>query len=314
VVRDALARLPGRATMTIAEALQDASPSVKPALLSVLGRRPSVGQQDYIVKALEDSDASVRLAALGALSSMGDERAMPAVLAFFGGVRDERERAAAESAAVAIARSIADADRRTGRVAQALGSATDISAKASLLRVLGRLGGAEALAALRAAVKDPSPQVQDAGVRGLANWAELEPEAVADLAEIARSSGNSTHQVLALRAYVRLAGSAGLSSADRVGMYANAIQLARRPDEVKLALAGLSEMREPAAVAAVAPLLDDPKVANEAASAVVRIVREMTAADAAASRGVLERAAAVAKDERVKRDATRMLERMKAGQ
>ncbi|OHB82007.1 MAG: hypothetical protein A2W31_05300 [Planctomycetes bacterium RBG_16_64_10] len=74
--------------------------------------------------------------------------------------------------------------------------------RAALLPALGRLGGSEALAVVRAAMNDPDGAIRDAAVRALSNW----PAAtVADqLMQLAREADQQPHRVWALRGLARV--------------------------------------------------------------------------------------------------------------
>ena len=61
---------------------------------------------------------------------------------------------------------------------------------ASILRVLGIVGGKNAIAAVRSSMKDGTGEVRDAAVRALASWKT--PDAAPDLLEFARTTGDST--------------------------------------------------------------------------------------------------------------------------
>jgi HEAT repeat protein len=221
--------------------------------------------------------------------------------------KDDADREAAEQAIVGLARMNRDVDARGLPVAAALPSASDMSNRAALLRVLGRLGGTSALPAIRDALKNTDPQVRDAGVRALANWPAADETALGDLRELAQSAENNTHRVLALRAYLRLAGQRQLSADKRLAMYRDGLALAKSAEDRRLALAGLADLGDIRALPLVAPLLEDSGVQQEAAAAVVRVTRDVKAPNPEA-REVLKKTLAVARDERVRREARSRLQ------
>ena len=81
-----------------------------------------------------------------------------------------------------------------------------------------------------------------------------------------------------------------------------------RGDEKKLVIAGLSDLNHADGLALVSGELDNPDVSAEAASAAVKLARDIKAPNDAA-KAVMVKVAAIAKDEKVKRDAEKMVEK-----
>ena len=87
-----------------------------------------------------------------------------------------------------------------------------------------------------------------------------------------RGSQKQTEQVLALRGYIRLAGlSRKRPEAQTLRMLKSAVDAAKRPEEKRLAIAGLAGVRSVESLKLVAPFLDDPALQAEAAVAAVKI-------------------------------------------
>ena len=111
---------------------------------------------------------------------------------------------------VTIALREPDSETRAAAVLGELAD-TDGDVRAMLVRVLGKLGGPQALAVIRASRAYEDERVVDAAVRALAAWPDA--EVLDDLLNIARESKNTAHAVLALRGYVRLVDQPGRSYA-----------------------------------------------------------------------------------------------------
>jgi hypothetical protein len=122
------------------------------------------------------------------------------------------------------------------------------------------------------------------------------------LSNLTKSAESNTHRVLALRAYLRLAGQRQLGADRRLAMYRDGLALAKSAEDKRLALSGLADLGDVRALPLVSPLLEDAEVQQEAAAAVVRVTREVKAPNPEAKE-VLEKVLSVAKDERVRRDA-----------
>ena len=72
----------------------------------------------------------------------------------------------------------------------------------ALLAVLGRIGGPEALKVVKEAIQSSDVELADAGIRALCHWPD--DTVAGELLELAAGSANKDHQILALRAYVRV--------------------------------------------------------------------------------------------------------------
>lgn len=138
-------------------------------------------------------------------------------------------------------------------------------ARASLFRILSRLGGNDAYAAVKAHLNSETPQLRDAAVRAAGAWPE--PVAAADLAEVFATTPDGGHRGLALRGCVRLLRLNALSSEETSGLYGRLMTAATSAEERKLVLSGLAEFTAPEAVALVHPCLNDDAVKEEAALA-----------------------------------------------
>ncbi len=138
-------------------------------------------------------------------------------------------------------------------------------ARASLFRILSRLGGNDAYAAVKAHLNSETPQLRDAAVRAAGAWPE--PVAAADLAEVFATAQDAGHRGLALRGCVRLLRLNALSSEETSGLYARLMAAATSAEERRLVLSGLAEFIAPEAVALVHPCLNDDAVKEEAALA-----------------------------------------------
>ena len=285
---------------SIETALPTAEPALKVALLGSLAQRGAKDQTPAVLACVKDADGKVRLAALTALETLGDETTLQVLLiAALRGSSDE-ERAAAEKSAVAVLKRSLDDDHRAAPVLEAMKAAAAGEDRAVLVRILGQIGGKPALEALMTMVSDKNPDVQEAAIRALAN--STSPQAESVLLEMAKSAPKPTLQILALRGYIRLIGADGSqSAAQKAAGYKSAMALATRPDEKRLVLAGVAGVFSQDAFDLAAAALDDESVRNEAASAVVAIGQRLpgTPAMGAAAKKILTFAA----DNNIKRQA-----------
>ena len=322
-------RVPGEAmTRKWVEELRKAKPAAKVDFLAILGRRGDRAAVPAVAEAMTHQDKAVRLAAVDALAQLGGE---PALRALFGATADadlevvqaayralgqradatalprlvsqivrsrtSRGRAMAQRAAVDIALRVKDPEQRAAAMLRALATATD-KGRAALLKAIARVGGREALAI----VASVAAKGDDDAIRALADWADA--SAAPELLKLARDAGELTHQVLALRGYVRLVGEARVAAGERVKMLQDAMGAAKRPEEKRLVLSALAAAPTAAALEAVTPYLGDAALGAEAAIAIVKMAPGLTGAEAVAA---LKKVAATAKDPATRAQALSLL-------
>ncbi|MGD0094065.1 MAG: HEAT repeat domain-containing protein, partial [Planctomycetota bacterium] len=138
--------------------------AVRAALIRVAADRRLADATPTLLQAAGDTEEWVRLAAVEAMTIIGTAECYPKLveLVLNGAVPDEP----AEKALLAVAAKLPDLAARVTPVKDALAKAKP-AAKASFLRVLRGLGGAEALVPVRASLSDGDATVRDAAVRAL---------------------------------------------------------------------------------------------------------------------------------------------------
>ncbi|MCX5682880.1 MAG: HEAT repeat domain-containing protein, partial [Planctomycetota bacterium] len=256
---EALDRLPAANVneAMLAMAAKPGEPAARAQIIRSLGVRHVAAAVPAVLAAAADADAAVRTAALASLDILADEKSAPQVVAIVVKAKDKADIEAAEKALGSLCGRAANKDACVDPILAAVGGA-ELPAKSALIRSLGRAGGAKALAAVLKFTKDPAAEIQDAAIRSLANWSDV--GAASALLEIAKTAATPTQQILALRGYVRLAGLPDVPAAQKMTMFADAMAAAKRPDEKKLVLGGLGEMKSADALKMAAACLDDAAV------------------------------------------------------
>jgi HEAT repeat protein len=215
------------------------------------------------------SDGEVRGAAINAIFRLAQTDHVPAIVRLMlqrprGGERDTLEKAV-----MLALETIPDADQRTEAVLAGVDFGSGIQ-RIELLPLLGRIGGKRALQLVQAALQDPDPEMYEAGMRAITNWPDASVvELLADLAGTAREN----HQrIWALRAMIRVSALPGLLADDRkLTLLRSAMKMATRDDERSLALQRAAAIRTVDALHFVASYLDHPRLAPDAARAVVEL-------------------------------------------
>ena len=308
--RRSLDRLPGanvNAALVAMAGKDDAK--ARAQVVRSLGARRVTTAVPVILKAAEDADPAVRLAAIQSLDLVVDEKSAPALVGLVAKAKADDERQAAEKALGSLCTRATNKGACVDAILAGV-KAADTPAKCALIRALGRAGGAKALAAVRGFVADAAAEIQDAAVRSLADWPDA--GAAADLLAVAKGEGKQTHQVLALRGYVRLAGLPDVQPAQKLRMYQDAMAAAKRPDEKKTVLGGLGELKTPEALKMTEPCLSDDALKEEASAAAVKIAKGLGAAGKETTIAVMQKVVEVTKNANVRKEAEGILKTLGA--
>jgi HEAT repeat protein len=256
----------------IVETLKTAKGHEQVVLIHILTSRAAAQAKPALLAAAQGADADVATAAFKGLTVLADGGDTQALVALLVELKTEAPRGYAENAVVAAADRIEEKDARADAVLQRLTSTQTVSARASLLRVLGRIANAKAFEAIDNATEAQNPTIRDIAIRTLVAWPDA--RALDRLAALSRNSSNATYRVLALRGYVRLLGiDTRLSDADRVAGYKEAMDLAPDAGDRKLVLAALANARHPDALPIAMACVDEPQVRNEAILAALTIAQ-----------------------------------------
>jgi len=288
-------------------AMKSGGPDLRAELIAVLADRGCAAAVAALLGEAARGDEKVARAAFKALGVLASPTDLPALVKLL--VAAKGATAQAETAVVLAAGRMPDSSKRADAVLAALASAKEAAPRAALLRVLGRIGGERAYAAVVGAIGDNDAAVKDAAIRALAAWPDA--RAADALLGLVKDADSEIHRVLALRGYVRLLGLA--RDADpraTVHKYAAVLATTKRPDARKLVLGGLADVAHPEALALAMTQLDDATVRTEAASAAVTIARAIMGTRRKAARGAMEKVLALLKSGPVAAEARQIIQQI----
>ena len=228
---------PGVAEELIGIAQSNAQNQVRINVIQTLINRRQTEAIPALFTIAKDNNRNIRQAAYKALGELSGQKELPDIVSILLAAESDADRADIERAMVAIVTRLDEPD--AAPVITGLANA-DNAAKPHLLAVLSRIGGQQALQAVRGQLLSGNAEIKKAAIRSMADWPEATPSA--DLMEIAKSGRDSTNQVLALRGYIKLLGiPANRSAAETVQLLADAMSVAKRVDEKKAVLSALSK-------------------------------------------------------------------------
>jgi hypothetical protein len=207
-----------------------------------------------------------------ALGVIGGDKQAAALVKLLQKTQSPEERAGAEKALLAL----------SGRAGAAclphlrpLMNSGDSALRMIGLHALVIVGGPEALTAVKTALNDKDPAVQDEAARTLSTWPNNWPgdAGVAQaLLTLAKSSTKTSHQVLGLRGYLQyVRGDEKLGADDKVARVDEVLPLIQRAEEKRLAIAVLGAAPTPGALESLTALAADPAAAEEACSALLKL-------------------------------------------
>jgi HEAT repeat protein len=271
-----LLRGPG-ISATVARLLAAEAPRVRVEAARALAARGATDQLPALLRAAEDQTPAASSEALKSLRTLATVEHLPVLLKLLVGAKDGAVRGEAENTVVMIAKAAPENSHPVAPVIAAVAEAKDTVVRASLVRVLGRIGAAAAIPTLYSAVKEAAPEVKDAAIRALADWPTGEPAKV--LLGIATDAAAApVHRVLSLRGYVNLiAKQPDVSDVQILADYNKALELAGRVEEKQLVLSKLALVRDRRALEMVQRLAADPALKQSAEAALENIQKLLAA-------------------------------------
>jgi HEAT repeat protein len=231
---EALANLSDEAVnVDIAERLPAAEGSARLVLIQVAGLRRIAAAKPALLKAVEDPAGSIRdaaIVALGEVSELGD---LPMLIAHFNLPGKTDETTAAPAVLRAACLRMPDREACAEKLIAAL-PPMQAPNKRHVLDILGEMGGVKALQAVGARAKDADPEIKEAASRLLGRWPTADAAPV--LLDLAKTAAEEKYRLRALRGYLRIARQFDLPDAQRIEMCREAIAVAARDDEKKMAV------------------------------------------------------------------------------
>ncbi len=310
--RQALYRLSGMGIdLKIMMSISKVEPEVQIELIKAAAERNIKVLTLKLLEQMEKSEyQDVRIEALRALQVVGHESHIDNIIRYMVIARSDADRTEAENTVAAIARTIKDENRKTDEVLSALANSQDSVAKSSLLRILGKIGGAQALGAMVQALDDEDSEVKITAIRVLSEWPNAKP--IESLRKVAKSAGNQKQLVLSLRGFIRMIGIGNeRTDAEKLSMYKEAMSLAPNANEKKPVLSGLGNVRTIESLQTVATYLDDAALGQEASAASVSIAESIRQKNPEQVKTVLQKVLQVSKNDSVKERAQRIIDQMK---
>jgi type 1 glutamine amidotransferase/HEAT repeat protein len=300
IARKSLYRLTGpNIDKTIVQNIPAAAPEVKIELILAANQRRISAATPILLQTAKAPESQVRVESIRALKITAGDQNLPDLIELLVNAPTASERSELETTIIAVALK-APAEKRKSEIVMnrlnALPPRTNPEARESLLRVLGGIGDEAALPILIAALNDTAADVKTAAIRGLSEWPNAAP--AKNLLAIAENSQQITHRILALRGFVRLLRfESDRPSEETIKKFRRAMELAANPNEQKMVLGWLAEVKSLEALEMAAAYLKNQTLRTEAEVAAVKIAGAVSGAHPAETKAGLQRVLQSAKND-----------------
>ncbi len=309
--RESLYRLRGSdVNPKISAIIPNSIEDIKVELIRSLGERGADESVTDILKLTQDKSAKVRESAIKVLGQLALPDYLPQLLEILKNSKTEDERNDAILTVALTAKKITPEEKQTQLILQEINKNEKTDFKASLIQVLGKIGVDNSLKELTNALSDNKEDVRIAAVKALSEWPDDAP--INNLLHTANSSRNELEKILALRGFINLIDiNNERDNSESVKLYQQAMALARRSNEKRMALSGLSDIRTIDALNAALSYLTQKDIQNEAETAVVRIAGRIKRDHPQAAKQALEKIISITQNDYIKNRAQDELKRIK---
>jgi HEAT repeat protein len=269
----ALANLPDKAVDgEIVDRLSKAEGKPLIVLIELAGRRRIAAANPTLLKAVNDADASIRIAALVALGEVIKIDDLPVLIAQATiSEKPEEAKAALASLNIACTR-MPDRDACAEKIVAALPQLS-VPAKQNLLKILSATGGTKALQAVAAAAKDADPEIRESGSRMLGEWTTADAAPV--LLDLAKNASEEKFRIRAMRGYLRIVRQFALPEEQRIEMCRAALATATRDEEKKMVLEVLARYPSLSMLQIAVEAGKNPSLKSDAARSALLIAQKL---------------------------------------
>ena len=273
---ETLVRLPGKdVDADLLGRLASARAKRLQVLIELAGQRQISVALAPVASRLHDSNAGIRAAAVETVGIIGQDAQCVDLVKLLQETNNSKERAGIEKALLAIS---GRCGTRCLVHLRPLTQSRDNEIHMIGLHALAIIGGPEALASVKSAIKSAESKVQDEAVRILSTWPNNWPEDVEAgqaLLTMASSAGKLTHQVLGLRGYLQyIRGNKTISNDEKVAKIKAVQSHIKRAQEKRQVIAVLGEAPSASALDLLKTLAEDPAVLEEAYAAMTRVASQ----------------------------------------
>ena len=255
----------------VVQRLGSANGKTRHVLLRLVGMR-RLEAIDELRKAIDDTDAQIRAAAITALGETVRPEHFSLLISRVASPQNQEDVDVALKALRAAAVRMPDRNECAKQLSAAMADA-DLSSKTAIVEILGNVGGEEALKSLASAAKAKNDELQDTASRVLGQW--MTTDAAPVLLELVETAPSEKYRIRAHRGYIRIARQFSFPTEQRVDMCRKAMQAARRDAERKLVLGVLERYPSQGTLAIAVQAAETPALRGDATKAALVIAKKL---------------------------------------
>ncbi|NQV34034.1 MAG: HEAT repeat domain-containing protein, partial [Phycisphaeraceae bacterium] len=221
--KHALATLAGnRINGEMVTQLKLAPPAQQVVLIEALAKRQALEAAPTLLALTQNNTRPVRTASLTALGALGSRDQIAGLAERL--IHNDSLQEITGQTLVQIALRTGGSEDASQSLLEGLKTAKTRPLRTTLLSTLGQLKHDSALGVLSAALKDTDEAIRYNAIKALSAWPNASP--APSLLAVARTNSNRTHQILALRGYIRLVAQSTLTAPQKIEHYQRAMTLA----------------------------------------------------------------------------------------
>ena len=245
--------------------LKDGTPAARKSSIELLAWNKGNQYFSEVLQYTSYQDASVKTAAFKALANLAGADDQIKLIELLAVTENEEYIADIQTALAVAAGKIADTEKRSSTILQAMSGKVQ---KEKIIPVLAKTGGREALTLVLKEFENGDPEVRDVCFKALTSW--LDYSASSALYGIC-ASGNKTFEAPAFEGYVRQIVSANLPDEQKLLLYRKIMPFALTSDRKNEILTETGELKTYQSLYFAAKYLDDPALSAAAAEAVMSV-------------------------------------------
>ena len=249
----------------LAAILESSPESSKAQIIGIIGAKSGKRYFDKVYGYTGNANPEIKSAAFAAMKNISSAKDIDRLLKLLFSTDDNVKIKNIQDALVNAASDLKGEDNQTASLLAQLPNAPK---KGRILEILPRLGGKQALKAVKSYIDSSDKEESDAAFNALINWKD--ETASASLYEICKNS-NGEKRSSALKGFIRQIRSSAISEDQKLLQYRKMIPLATDNKDRTLIIKLMGQVKTFLSLVSTATFLDDPDLKSDAAQSVMDI-------------------------------------------
>jgi HEAT repeat protein len=230
-------------------------------LLNILSERKNSTYLSYFKESLNSRNKRLRLSAIKGLEVGGDDTLVDRLIVLLLKSEDEKEQVAAIRAISSITNRSTSKRELVTLITGYYDNSTN-NQKILLFRIFKAVGGKELMNITVREAQRGDEQIRKAAIYSLAAWSDTDVLDI--LIDFGRNEQNERFRIIALRGALRILRENPMGEQRALSYFQEIMNAATRPEEKRLILAGLAEIKTTSSLRLISSVLDDSDINHEA--------------------------------------------------